>query len=136
MLDARDLACVRGERTLFAHMNLQLRPGDYCELRGPNGSGKTNLLRILSGLQPPSCGEVRWHGEPIHRIRERYQVAMTYLAHRPAIKRDLTAVENLRVAAALAGMPVSASDARQVLARFELQAAAEPGRSEPPPDRW
>ena len=57
-LVARDLACRRGERLLFHGLSLTLGPGDGLHLTGPNGVGKSSLIRILAGLLPPFAGTV------------------------------------------------------------------------------
>lgn len=62
-LSATDLACRRGERLLFRKLDLDLGPGDMVQVRGPNGVGKTSLLRILAGLARPFAGEVERSGE-------------------------------------------------------------------------
>ncbi|WP_370179244.1 heme ABC exporter ATP-binding protein CcmA [Alteriqipengyuania sp.] len=62
-LSAIDLACRKGERLLFAKLNLDLGPGDMLQVRGPNGVGKTSLLRILAGLSQPFAGSVERTGE-------------------------------------------------------------------------
>ena len=62
-LSATDLACSRGERLLFRKLDLALGPGDMLHVRGPNGVGKTSLLRILAGLARPFAGEVERTGE-------------------------------------------------------------------------
>ena len=62
-LFARDLACQRGERLLFRKLTLDLGPGDMLQVRGPNGVGKTSLLRILADLARPFAGEVARSGE-------------------------------------------------------------------------
>lgn len=122
MFDACGLVCVRGDRPLFSHVNLRMRPGDYCELRGPNGSGKTSLLRILAGLLPPSEGDVLWRGTTIadRETLTSFRSSLAYIGHRPAVKHDLTAIENLRVSVALSGWPVSVDAARAALARLGL----------------
>ena len=65
MLEAVDLACERGGRSLFRGLSFALRGGELLRVAGPNGSGKTSLLRILCGLLPPTTGAVRWEGTEI-----------------------------------------------------------------------
>ncbi|MEO5586729.1 MAG: heme ABC exporter ATP-binding protein CcmA, partial [Novosphingobium sp.] len=61
-LIVRDLACRRGERVLFAGLGLTLTPGEALHVRGPNGVGKSSLLRIIAGLLPPFAGTVMRDG--------------------------------------------------------------------------
>ena len=61
-LDARDIACRRGERVLLRDVSLSLRPGDAVQLAGPNGIGKSSLIRILAGLLRPFAGTVERRG--------------------------------------------------------------------------
>lgn len=59
---ATDIACRRGERVLFARLSLALGPGEACHVTGPNGVGKSSLIRILAGLLPAFAGEVSLTG--------------------------------------------------------------------------
>ena len=65
MLEVINLTCVRGDRRLFRNLSFSIAPGEFLELRGPNGVGKTSLLRILCGLATPTEGEVHWKGRKI-----------------------------------------------------------------------
>ena len=122
MLEARGLECIRGQRRLFRDLSFSMHAGDCCELRGPNGSGKTSLLRMLSGLLPPASGEVLWHGKPISAQREEYLSSVAYVGHRCAVKDELTTLENLRVSSALSGWELTREEARHTLGRMSLGA--------------
>ncbi|WAT19064.1 heme ABC exporter ATP-binding protein CcmA [Aurantiacibacter sp. MUD11] len=61
-LAASDLACRRGERLLFVGLGLELASGEACHVTGPNGTGKSSLIRILAGLLRPYHGTLERHG--------------------------------------------------------------------------
>lgn len=115
MLDAKDLACERGERCLFSDISLALKPGGFARLLGANGSGKTSLLRILAGLTRPAAGEVLWRGEKLGDIAEGYGREMLYLGHAPAVKDELSVAENLMFSARLSGIAASDDQCRMAL---------------------
>ncbi len=115
MLSATEIECIRGTRRLFAGVSFTLEPGQCLFVQGPNGSGKTSLLRILCGLARPESGEVRWNAEPVAALAEVYRAVLAYCGHANALKDDLTPSENLLAAAALAGQPASRERARAAL---------------------
>lgn len=100
-LEICDLACERQERWLFQQVNFELNPGEILQVVGANGSGKTSLLRILSGLLVPDSGEIRWQGIPVSQCREAYLTQLNYIGHQAGITGNLTVAENLRYAQAL-----------------------------------
>ncbi len=120
MLEARDLAATRGDNTLFSNLGFTLAPGALLRVTGANGSGKTSLLRALCGLLLPSAGEVRWNGESIRSLREEYWKQLAYVGHADALKADLTVLENLVFACALAGLDIPVAKARAALESFGL----------------
>ena len=120
-MEVKQLGCVRGDRRLFRGLNFSLSPGAFVQLTGPNGSGKTSLLRILCGLLTPAEGEVLWKDANIRSLGEEYFTIATYLGHRHGIKDELTCVENLRISNALNGVEISEERARSVLTTMGLE---------------
>jgi heme exporter protein A len=88
----------RGDRHVLQGVSAQIGRGELLHVSGPNGTGKTTLLRVVCGLLRPEQGAVSWLGRSIVAQRSEYQAALAYAAHEPALKADLTALENLRFA--------------------------------------
>ena len=121
VLEARALTCIRGERELFSGLDLQVFAGQCLHIRGENGVGKTSLLRLLTGLTSPESGEVLWSGHSIKEEASEYHNKLLFLGHRDALKEDLSAIENLRLYAAIDGITLSEQDAFASLWRFGLK---------------
>ena len=121
MLEVSKLGCIRGDRRLFSDLSFSAGAGELIELRGPNGSGKTSLLRILCGLSSPASGQVRWNGKNIRSLGEEYFRDLAYLAHQNAVKDELSALENLRIASGVAGIRLNKAQVQQVLERIGLK---------------
>ena len=121
MLEARAITCVRGERELFSKLDLQVSLGECLHIRGENGVGKTSLLRILTGLTAPESGDVFWNGKSIKNDALDYHSKLLFLGHRDALKEDLSALENLRLYAAIDGVELSEKEAFASLWQFGLK---------------
>lgn len=112
LLQTSDLTCVKDDRVLFENLNLSLSAGQMLLVEGKNGSGKTSLLRILTGLNLPESGDVLWKGEEISEVGPDYYEQINYIGHHDGIKRDLTCLENLRLVQAMGKpFPINLDDA-------------------------
>jgi heme exporter protein A len=89
------LVCIRGERIVFANLDLTLAQGEALLLLGPNGSGKSSLLRLMAGLLRPAAGSLAWDDGPVREDPERHHARTRYVGHTDTIKPVLTARENL-----------------------------------------
>lgn len=124
VLETQDLECTRGQRVLFAHLNLRVQSGQGLYIAGANGAGKTSLLRLLCGLLAPSAGQVLWQGVPLAQQREALGRDLTYIGHLNGVKDELTVTENLHFAVALAGHAASGAQLRHALETLGLGARA------------
>jgi heme exporter protein A len=85
MLRVADLSCARGGVPVLENVRFEVSEGAALILRGPNGVGKTTLLRTLAGLQPPIAGTVHYPEDQ-----------GAYASHADGIKTALTVTENLK----------------------------------------
>ncbi len=60
-----------GKKPLLKEVSLKVKEGEVLAVVGPNGGGKTTLLRLFLGLISPQCGEIKVFGQPISEVRER-----------------------------------------------------------------
>ena len=114
-LSGRQIRCVRGGREVFSGLDFEAASGQALAVVGPNGSGKTSLLRLIAGLLVPAAGSVDLEGgEADLTLPEQAH----YLGHRDALKPALSVLENLDFWRDFLGG--EATDIRQSLARVGL----------------
>ncbi len=94
-LQAVDLACERDWRLLFEGLEIDLSSGTMLQVVGPNGSGKTSLLRLLAGLMQPTAGQVLLNGKLLAHQHGELGRSLLWIGHAAGIKGLLTAEENL-----------------------------------------
>ena len=92
-LEARRLGLWRGDRRLCRNVSFRLESGQTLQFAGPNGSGKTSLMRAVAGVGRLDEGEVFWDGKAA-RSSDEYRSSLLYLGHQTGLKSHLTAKEN------------------------------------------
>lgn len=122
-LQTLDLSCSRDDRLLFENLNLTVEAGHMLLVEGANGSGKTSLLRILTGFRLPDEGDVLWSGRPINKLGGDYYEQVSYVGHHDGNKLELNCLENLKLAQAM-GVPADI-ELDDVLERVNLYAYGE-----------
>ena len=119
ILKAEGLECIRNDMVLFQNLSLAVASGEVLQIKGPNGCGKTSLLRILCGLALPNEGAVYWNDKDIREYNGEYVQHVNYVGHYNGIKVELTPSENLHVSNALSTTR-NGSSPEQALQQFGL----------------
>lgn len=104
MLQIKSLSCSRGRLIIFRDLSLELNSGDALMIVGANGSGKSSLLRIISGLLSYKAGTINWNGLNIADNLDEYRSNLCYIGHLDSIKQELTVAENFDYWRAICGV--------------------------------
>ena len=98
-----NLECIRQNNILFKGLNLSMEDGALLQINGANGSGKSSLLQVCTGLIQVTTGEVLWNNININQHRYEFQNNILYIGHTNAIKATLTVEENMMIIHSLTG---------------------------------
>lgn len=123
-LEARAVHLWRGEKHLLRGVSFPLYGGELLQVVGPNGVGKTSLLRSVAGLLPVEAGEIFWRGQQLPEGRDDFHRELAYLAHVNGLKTDLTALENLRYGVSIR-RAVTTDELRETLQLLRIEACAD-----------
>jgi heme exporter protein A len=119
-LDICNVSCERDDRLLFQNLSFSCAHGSLTQIAGVNGAGKTSLLAILAGLLNPLEGDIRVDGNSIYDDMAAFHQRLLYFPHRPAIKLELTARQNLNFLIRLHGGGATQADLDSALQEMGL----------------
>jgi ABC-2 type transport system ATP-binding protein len=103
-IKAIGLTKVFGDTVAVDHIDLDVRKGELFGLVGPDGAGKTSMMRLLVGIMEPTSGEAWVAGLSVMTERERVKERIGYMSQRFGLYEDLTVIENIRFYADLYGV--------------------------------
>jgi heme exporter protein A len=114
-LTAENLACARGDRSLFEGLNFRVSAGQALAVEGANGAGKTSLLRMIAGFLAPPAGRivVKTDGRENDDTEERGK-SVGWLGHQDGLKPQLSVREQLDFFSSLYGRKTNSTVLGQV----------------------
>ena len=110
-LTIENLTCIRGERILFQGLSCSTSAGEVLAIEGPNGVGKTSLLRMIAGFIAPAAGTICFRANSDIFDAEERGKQIGWLGHQDGAKSQLTAAEVLTFFARLYGRTTDVSRA-------------------------
>ena len=125
MIQAEHLRKTYGQTAVLDDVSLELGMGQGLTLLGPNGTGKTTLLRIVATLLRPTSGSLRVAGADAVKEPEAVRGAIDMVGHGSWVYEDLSALENLRFWAVMGSHDAGEARLRAALEEVELEASAD-----------
>ena len=117
-LKVNNLSCQKGYNLLFENLSFEINSGEVLKVSGPNGSGKTSLLRIIAGLSSFESGSIDYDSHKLNS--EKYKLDFLYLGHLAALSPELSCIENLKYSSLL-GSSSSEIDLSMALSQVGLE---------------
>ena len=124
-IDVHGLTKSFGERVVVRDLSMQVRKGTIYGFLGPNGSGKTTTIRMLTGLLTPDKGDGTCLGYDIRTQADKIKLHVGYMTQKFSLYQDLSVRENLEFVARLHLMKNPAKAARDMIERLGLKGREE-----------
>jgi ABC-2 type transport system ATP-binding protein len=124
-IDVHGLSKSFGGRKVVRDLSMQVKRGTIYGFLGPNGSGKTTTIRMLTGLLTPDEGEGTCLGFDIRTEADEIKRHVGYMTQRFSLYQDLSVRENLEFVARLYGIPHPVAAARAMVERLGLEGREE-----------
>jgi ABC-2 type transport system ATP-binding protein len=124
-IDVHGLTKSFGERVVVRDLSMQVRKGTIYGFLGPNGSGKTTTIRMLTGLLTPDKGDGTCLGYDIRTQANQIKLHVGYMTQKFSLYQDLSVRENLEFVARLHLMRNPAKAARDMIERLGLKGREE-----------
>lgn len=101
MLDIDNVNTYYGELQVLRDVSLEVKDGEIVVVLGPNGHGKSTLLKTICGLLPPASGSIRFNGKEITNLptQKIVEMGVIYIAEERHLFREMTVLENLKLGA-------------------------------------
>lgn len=118
-----DLTKKFGAFTAVDRVSFAVAPGEIFGFLGPNGAGKTTVIKMLTGIFPPTGGRAWINGQEIREARQRIKLQLGYMSQKFSLYRDLTVRENLQLYGGIYRMSEAELKSRipQILAMADLE---------------
>jgi len=110
-----------GTRKVFSEIDFDLATGDSLAVVGRNGSGKSTLVKVLLSLLRPTKGTVKFLNDDVEMDEDQFRSRISFVAPYLNLYDHLTAEENLKFFATVAGDNVTGKEIDQLLARVGLE---------------
>jgi len=110
-----------GPETALDGVDISLQPGEFLTVFGPNGSGKTTMMRIIASLSRPSTGSVELFGEDIRRAPAHARQRIGFVTHRSLLYSSLSGFQNVHFFARMFGVDNAADRTHEILSVMGLE---------------
>lgn len=112
MLSAENLTRRFGERVAVDGLSFTLERGEALGMLGPNGAGKSTTFALLTGMLTPHSGRILFDGKPLSPTDAAFRSRIGVVFQKPSVDEKLTALENMKLGAALYGLPARIANPR------------------------